>query len=181
MRPINWLCCQKQKWFIKNCLFLSVVPLFFPGLLYFLKIAPTVLLFLVKCMLAFRLVCVYSLNLVQFLLLQPGSAAVVYGNIAFNLNHLLTSVKNDNLESVKARSGIFPKILNVGYTRNSHCHCEVSKGCRGMKYFHSCSGAIMFSSILGIFTVCFLYFISSLDFLVSVSRVAGLLSLTTTM
>lgn len=63
-------------------------------------------------MLAFRLVCVYSLNLVQFLLLQPGSAAVVYGNIAFNLNHLLTSVKNDNLESVKARSGIFPKILN---------------------------------------------------------------------
>lgn len=92
--------------------FLSVVPLFFPSLLYFLKIAPTVLLFLVKCTLAFRLVCVYSLNLVQFLLLQPVSAAVVYGNIAFNLNHLLTSVKNDNLESVKARSGIFPKILN---------------------------------------------------------------------
>lgn len=81
----------------KLCLFLSGVPLFFPGLLYFLKIAPTVLLFLVKCTLAFRLVCVYSLNRVQFLLLQPGSAAVVYGNIAFNLNHLLTSVKNDNL------------------------------------------------------------------------------------
>lgn len=116
------------------------------------------LLFLVKCALAFRLACVYSLNLVQFLLLQPGSAAVVYGNIAFNLNHLLTSVENDNLESVKARSGIFPKILNVGNTRNSHCHCEVSKGCRGMKYFHSCSGAIMFSSILGIFTGVFFVF-----------------------